>query len=125
MKKDNNIKHMTKKEIKDLARELMMEMGRTDLDMDINLDEDTIDELATKIVSKLVDLRDIVSWYETSTHTGKGYSFKMTREEQLVSELAKCMTLMNMYTDKEEYEKCAVLKKRIDKIKRELKKYDK
>ena len=83
-----------------------------------------IDLLATKIVSKLVDLRDIVSWYETSTQQGE-YRFEMTEEEQLISELARCMTLMNVYTDKEEYEKCAVLKKRIDRIKRKLKKYDK
>ena len=83
-----------------------------------------IDLLATKIVSKLVDLRDIVSWYETSTQQDE-YKFEMTEEEQLISELARCMTLMNVYTDKEEYEKCAVLKKRIDRIKRKLKKYDK
>ena len=82
-----------------------------------------IDLLATKIVSKLVDLRDIVSWYETSTQQGE-YRFEMTEEERLISELAKCMTLMNVYTDKEEYEKCAVLKKRITTIKRKLKKYD-
>ena len=83
-----------------------------------------IDLLATKIVSKLVDLRDIVSWYETSTQQGE-YRFEMTEEERLISELAKCMTLMNVYTDKEEYEKCAVIKKKIDRIKRKLKKYDK
>ena len=82
-----------------------------------------IDLLATKIVSKLVDLRDIVSWYETSTQQGE-YRFEMTEEERLISELAKCMTLMNVYTEKEEYEKCAVLKKKITTIKRKLKKYD-
>ena len=86
--------------------------------------EEELELLATKIVAKLVDLRDIVSWYETSTQQGE-YRFEMTEEERLISELAKCMTLMNVYTDKEEYEKCAVLKKRIDRIKRKLKKYDK
>ena len=123
MTKDNNIKHMTKKEIKNLAKELMTEMNKTDLEMDVNLDNKTLEKLATVIVSKLVDLRDIVSWYETSTNRGE-YRFEMTEEEQLISELARCMTLMNVYTDKEEYEKCAVLKKRINRIKKELKKYD-
>ena len=33
------------------------------------------------------------------------------------------MTLMNLYTDKEEYEKCALLKVRIRDIKRKLKDY--
>ena len=108
MTKDNNIKHMTKKEIRDLASELMKEMNKTDLEMDINLDNRTIEKLATIIVSKLVDLRDIVSWYETSTQQGE-YRFEMTEEERLISELAKCMTLMNVYTEKEDYEKCAVI----------------
>ena len=49
---------------------------------------------------------------------------KKEKEEELLSELAKCMTLMNVYTEKEEYEKCAVLKKKITTIKRKLKKYD-
>jgi phosphoenolpyruvate carboxylase len=114
---------MTKKEIKDLAKELIKEMGKADLELDVNLDEPNLEILATKIVAKLVDLRGIVNWYETSTYQND-YSFEMTEEEQLLSELAKCMTLMNMYTSKEEYEKCAVLRSRIIKIKRKLKKYD-
>ena len=66
---------MTKKEIKDLAKELLSQMN-------------------------------------------------MTEEEDLLSELAKLMTLMNLYTDKEEYEKCALLKARIKDIKRRLKKIE-
>ena len=115
---------MTKKEIKDLAKELIVEMNKTDLEMDINLDQDTIEELATKIVAKLIDITDLARWYRTSTYTVPRESFEMTEEEQLLSELAKCMTLMNVYTEKEEYEKCAVLKKRITTIKRKLKKYN-
>ena len=116
---------MTKKEIKDLARELITEMNKTDLEMDLNLDEDTIDELATKIVAKLIDITDLARWYRTSTYTVPRESFEISEEEELLSELAKCMTLMNVYTEKEEYEKCAVLKKKITTIKRKLKKYDK
>ena len=37
-------------------------------------------------------------------------------EDLLVGELAKLMTLMNMYQEREEYEKCATIKKEIDKI---------
>jgi hypothetical protein len=47
----------------------------------------------------------------------------MTEEEDLLSELAKLMTLMNLYTDKEEYEKCALLKARIQDVKYKLKEY--
>ena len=48
----------------------------------------------------------------------------MTHEEELLSELAKLMTLMNLYTDKEEYEKCSLLKTKIKSIKRQLKRYE-
>ena len=41
-------------------------------------------------------------------------------EEELVGELAKLMTLMNLYEEKEEYEKCAVIKKKIDEINKKL-----
>ena len=40
----------------------------------------------------------------------------LTEEEFLVGELAKLMTLMNVHEEKEEYEKAAVLKTKVDKI---------
>ena len=33
--------------------------------------------------------------------------------DHLVGELARCVTLQNLYLDKEEYEKCAIMKLRI------------
>ena len=48
----------------------------------------------------------------------------MTEQEELLGELAKLMTLMNIFTDKEEYEKCSLLKARIKDIKRKLKKIE-
>ncbi len=36
--------------------------------------------------------------------------------DQLVGELARCMTLQNIYMEREEYEKCAVMKLRIKDI---------
>ncbi len=88
------------------------------------LTDEEIDLIATKIVAKLIDITDVANWYRTSTYKVTKESFEISEEEELLSELAKCMTLMNVYTDKEEYEKCAVLKKKITTIKRKLKKYD-
>jgi hypothetical protein len=34
-------------------------------------------------------------------------------EDYLVGELARCLTLQNLYLDREEYEKCAIMKLRI------------
>ena len=88
------------------------------------LTDEEIDLIATKIVAKLIDITDVANWYRTSTYKVSRESFEVSEEEELLSELAKCMTLMNVYTEKEEYEKCAVLEKRITTIKRKLKKYD-
>ena len=40
--------------------------------------------------------------------------------DHLVGELARCMTLQNAYLDREEYEKCALMKIRIQEIKQKL-----
>lgn len=37
-------------------------------------------------------------------------------QDQLVGELARCMTLQNIYLEREEFEKCAVMKLRIKSI---------
>ena len=40
--------------------------------------------------------------------------------DHLVGELARCMTLQNAYLDREEFEKCALMKIRIQEIKQKL-----
>ena len=37
-------------------------------------------------------------------------------DDHAVGELARLMTLMNLYEDREEYEKCAAVKKHLDKV---------
>jgi len=46
--------------------------------------------------------------------------FGMNEEERLVGELAKLQTIMMILEDKEEYEKAAIILKKIDKINRKL-----
>ena len=57
------------------------------------------------------------------SRTGKEWKNIEHILEELLAELAKSMTLMNLFTDKEEYEKCSLLKTRIKEIKHRLKKY--
>ena len=45
-------------------------------------------------------------------------------EDHALGELARLMTLSALYEDREEYEKCAMIKKHIDKINEKLDKYD-
>ena len=41
---------------------------------------------------------------------------QLTEEELLVGELARLMTLLNVYEEKDEYEKASIIKNKIDKI---------
>ena len=117
---------MTKKEIKDLAKELLSTMNKTPLEMDVAMDDKSLDVLSAKIVARLVQLKELTMWHNklhSLTQVDWDY-IDMTDEEELLSELAKLMTLMNLYTDKEEYEKCSLLKARIKDIKYRLKEYE-
>ena len=116
---------MTKKEIKELAKELLNTMNRTPLEMDVAMDDKSLDVLSAKIVARFVSLKELTMWHDRLHMTQVDWDYiGMTEEEELLGELAKLMTLMNLYTDKEEYEKCSLLKARIRDIKRKLKEYE-
>ena len=88
--------------------------------------ERELDLLATKVVAKFSQLRELITYHDklyNMTQVDWDY-IDMTEQEELLGELAKLMTLMNLYTDKEEYEKCSLLKARIRDIKRKLKEYE-
>ena len=116
---------MTKKEIKDLAKELLNTMNRTPLEMDVAMDDKSLSVLSAKVVARLVQLKELTMWHDRLHMTQVDWDYiDMTEEEELLAELAKLMTLMNLYTDKEEYEKCSLLKARIRDIKSKLKEHE-
>jgi hypothetical protein len=115
---------MTKKEIKELAKEVLVQMNLTPLDVDVCMDDKSLDVLSAKVVARLIQLKELTMFHDRLNLTQVDWNYiDMTEEEDLLSELAKLMTLMNLYTDKEEYEKCALLKARIRDIKHRLKEY--
>ena len=116
---------MTKKEIKDLAKELLNTMNKTPLEMDVAMDDKSLSVLSAKVVARLIQLKELTIFHDRLHMTQIDWDYiNMSEEEDLLSELAKLMTLMNLYTDKEEYEKCSLLKARIKDIKYKLKQYD-
>ena len=115
---------MTKKEIKELAKEVLVQMNLTPLDVDVCMDDKSLDVLSAKVVARLIQLKELTMFHDRLNLTQVDWDYiDMTEEEDLLSELAKLMTLMNLYTDKEEYEKCSLLKARIRDIKYRLKEY--
>ena len=95
-----------------------------------NMTEKELNELATKIVSRMMRIKTIENWFQhvTSTDMANAVDYEnleLTEEQAAVGEIAKLMTLMNWFQEDEEYEKCAVIKRRLDVVNEILKKYDK
>ena len=60
------------------------------------------------------------SLIEQASSTLRSDWIEHNAKDHLVGELARCVTLQNLYLDKEEYEKCAIMKLRIQDIKSTL-----
>jgi len=69
-----------------------------------NIPEDNLKKLAKFIAEELIGLAQ-----ETS---GEDWTTTNIKDHQ-IGELARCVTLQNLYLDREEYEKCAIMKIRI------------
>lgn len=64
------------------------------------------DKIATKIIETLFDSSDLeITQFPPATD-----------EEIMVGELARLMTLLSTYEDKEEYEKAAIIKRKIERL---------
>ena len=69
-----------------------------------NLREENLKTLARFIAEELVNL--------AKESSGDDWSTTNIKDHQ-IGELARCVTLQNLYLDREEYEKCALMKIRI------------
>ena len=70
-----------------------------------------IEQLAQRVARIILD----------QLHEGLILDMQPDREEELLAELARCMTLLNRALDREEYEKCEILKNKIRRIENKLK----
>ena len=84
-----------------------------------------MNDLANLIVSKLIekqkeyDEQFHIDIQETMMKDG-GYIRQLSTEELLLAEIGRLMTLLSSYEDKEQYEKAAIIKNKIDKLKNKL-----
>ena len=77
-----------------------------------NIKDENLKRLGRYIAQALIDqalMTEHDDWIETNI------------KDHAIGELARCMTLQNLYLDREEYEKCAIMKLRIQDIKSMLK----
>ena len=93
----------------------------------LKVGEEGLNLLAVKIVSRMMNIQTMSEWYEHVSSSNIAIEvmdkkLSLTQEENAIGELAKYMTLMNLFEDKEEYEKCAVCKLKIDNVNKILNK---
>jgi len=93
----------------------------------LKVGDEGLNALAIKIVSRMVKLKSMEDWF---THVSKSdiawnvayKDLELSEEEEALGEAAKLMTLMNLFKEDEEYEKCAIIKGRMDEVNRILRK---
>ena len=87
--------------------------------------EKEIEKLAELITDKLIakqkeyDEQFHIDLQETMMKDG-GFVRQVPEEELLLAEIARLMTLLSSYESKEQYEKAAIIKNKIDKLKTKL-----
>ena len=93
---------------------------------DLKVGEEGLNTLAIKIVSRMVKLKSMEDWFVHVSKSDIAWStayedLELTEEENALGEAAKLMTLMNLFKEDEEYEKCAIIKQRMDEVNKILK----
>ena len=107
-------KRVTNKQILEVLKELKMN------DAELNA-------LAIKIVSRMVKLKSMEDWFHHVASSQASWDaayqdLEMTEEDSALGEAARLMTLLNLFQDKEEYEKCAIIKNRMEEVNKILRK---
>ena len=120
-------KRVTNKQIIEELERFRKALSKTAVDFRLH-DED-LNSLATKVVSRMVRLKSMEDWFN---HVSKSESawrpyqeLELSEEYEALGEAARLMTLMNICQEDEEYEKCAIIKNRINEVNKILKKYNK
>ena len=96
----------------------------------LKVGDEGLNILAIKIVSRMVKLKSMETWFDHVSKSDIAWStayqdLELTEEENALGEAAKLMTLMNLFKEDEQYEKCAIIKSRMDEVNRILRKNNK
>ena len=90
-----------------------------------NMTNEELEILAELLFDKLMERqeqydREFEESVQDMFKAGFTAELKLTEEELMIGELARLQTLMMLYENKEEYEKAAVLLKKVNDIKKRL-----
>ena len=119
-------KRITNKQLQEEIDKLSKKLKT--MDITIKLDKEDLTTLSIGIVSRMMNIQTMTEWHEHVSSSDIAIEvmekrLDMTEEENAVGDAAKYMTLMNLFEDKEEYEKCAICKLKLNNVEKILKKY--
>ena len=94
----------------------------------LKVGDEGLNALAIKIVSRMVKLKSMEDWFHHVASSQDSWDvayadLEMTEEESALGEAARLMTIMEICKQDEDYEKCAIIKGRMDEINKILRKY--
>ena len=117
-------KRVSNKQILDEIKSLQTEGVNVEFDP---MSDTELNVLAVKIVSRMVKLKSMEDWFDHVNKSELAWSvaykdLELTEEEDALGEAAKLMTLMNLFQEEEEYEKCAIIKGRMAQVNKILRK---
>ena len=95
----------------------------------LKMTDTELNALAIKIVSRMVKLKSMEDWFHHVSQSDIAWSvayqdLELDEEVEALGEAAKLMTLMNMFKEDEAYEKCAIIKGRMEEVNKILKRGD-
>ena len=87
-----------------------------------------LNKLAIKIVSRMVKLKSMEDWFSHVSKSDIAWSvayqdLELNEEVEALGEAAKLMTIMEICKQDEQYEKCAIIKNRMEEVNKILRKY--
>ena len=93
----------------------------------LKMTDTELNALAIKIVSRMVKLKSMEDWFHHVSQSDIAWSvayqdLDLDEEVEALGEAAKLMTIMEICKEDEQYEKCAIIKNRMEEINKILRK---
>ena len=94
----------------------------------LKMSDTELNALAIKIVSRMVKLKSMEDWFSHVSKSDIAWSvayedLELDEEVEALGEAAKLMTIMEICKQDEQYEKCAIIKNRMEEVNKILRKY--
>ena len=93
----------------------------------LKVGDEGLNALAIKIVSRMVKLKSMEDWFQHVSQANLSWNvayqdLDLDEETEALGEAAKLMTIMEICKENEQYEKCAIIKNRMEEVNKILRK---